>query len=202
MLGQQQKGFYLRGLRKLGIRDDEPPAKYHYLSNQIAGLSMEYIEETPKKVWIRYNPPWGTGMAMLAIPGSITRALTTAWHARNGALMGCPRLGWVSTKFSPEMEACLEGYFIEYDHDVMPGEEWRFDPVTRTPEFEASKAPRLDPQAWPEERLLKAMRDNARDYCKGTIEALFQIFGQQTTSFLLKQAMRGAFSSPTSSRRT
>lgn len=197
MLGQHQKGFYLQGLHKLGIRDDEPPAvraaKYHYLSNQLGGLKMEYIEETPKKVWIRYLAPKATytGIAMMAVPGSVSRALSTAWHPKNGMLMGCPRLGWVSTKFMMEMDSSDEGYFIEYDRDLAPGEEWRYEPVAQTPEFDPSKAPRLDPQIWPEARRLKAKRNNARDYVKDTVNCLFQMFGQQTTYFLLSQVMRG-----------
>ncbi|MGY4352987.1 hypothetical protein ACVWXM_009504 [Bradyrhizobium sp. GM7.3] len=92
VLRQHQTGHYREGLRKLGIRDDEPPAvaaaKYHYLTNAIGGLSMEYIEESPKKVWIRYIAPMWTfaGTAMMALPGSLRRKTFTAWHPRNGQL--------------------------------------------------------------------------------------------------------------------
>lgn len=197
LLSQQQKGSYLEGLRKLGIRDDEPPAvkaaKYHYLSNQIGGLQMEYIEESPKKVWIRYNAPMWTyaGVTMMAIPGSVRRESGKGWHPKNGKLMGCPRLGWVATKCIMENEACDEGYFMEYDHDLAPGEEWRFEPATKTPEFDPSKAPLLDPEVWPESRRLKAGRNFSRTYVKTTVDCLFQMFGQQVTYYLVSQVMRG-----------
>ncbi|MGL3210625.1 hypothetical protein [Bradyrhizobium sp. BR 1433] len=196
LLEQQQNDSYREGLRKLGIRDDEPPAvkaaKYHYLSNQFAGLKMEYIEESPKKVWIRYLAPLGIypGVAMMAIPGPLRRATTMGWHPKNGKLMGCPRLGWVVTKIMVEGEPCDEGFFMEYDHDLAPGEEWRFEPATRTPEFDPSKAPWLDPEVWPEARKLKAGRNYARAYVKTAVDGLFQLFGQQTTYFLVSQVMR------------
>jgi len=197
LLRQHQQGFYHQGLCKLGIRDDEPPAvkaaKYHYLTNQIGGLDMEYVEESPKKVWIRYVAPMWTyaGVTMLAIPGALRREIFTAWHPRNGAMMGNTRLGWVSTKFIMEGEWCDEGYFIEYDHDLAPGEEFRFEPAMHTPEADPAKAPRLDPEAWPEARRLKATRNWSREYVKTTVECLYGLFGQQVTYFLFAQVMRG-----------
>lgn len=197
MLGQHQKEFYLEGLRKLGIRDDEPPAiraaKYHYLANVIDGVTLEYIEESPRKVWLRSPAPmwYYPGVSLFALPSSISHATATAWYPRNGALMGCPRLGWVSTKLLPDMEACGEGYFIEYEHDLGLGEEYRFEPVTHTPEFDPSKAPRLDSRVWPEARILKARRNIAREYVRTIIDTMLQLFGQQTTYFLVRQVMRG-----------
>src|SRR6478735_4287558 len=54
ILGLHQEGHYLEGLKKLGIGGDPPAvaaAKYHYLSNRIGGLGLEYAEESPKKAW-------------------------------------------------------------------------------------------------------------------------------------------------------
>lgn len=197
ILNQQGGASYLEGLRKLGIRDDEPPAvkaaKYHVLSNQLGGLDMEYVEETPKKVWIRYHAPKGTyaGVAMLAMPAAIDNEMTRGWHARNGLRMGCPRLGWVATKSLMQMDPYMEGYFMEYDRDLAPGEEWRYESVVSTPAFDPSKMPLLDPQVWPEARKLKAGRNFARLYVGMTVDCLFQLVGQETTFFLVKQVMRG-----------
>lgn len=196
-LAHHQKDFYLDGLCKLGIRDDEPPAvraaKYHYLTNAIGGLAMEYVEESPKKVWVRYLAPMWTyaGVAMMAIPASIRRHAGEGWHAKNGELMGCARLGWVSTKCIMDMEPYDEGYFVEYEHDLAPGEGHRFEPATCTPEFDPSKAPRLDPEVWPEARILKARRNWMRFYFRDTVQALFQLFGEQTVHYLVSQVMRG-----------
>lgn len=197
ILQEHQTGHYHEGLRRLGISESEPPAviaaKYHYLSNAIGGLSMEYVEESPRKVWIRYTAPMWTfaGIGMLAIPGSVRRSTFNAWHPRNGKMMGCPRLGWVSTKFIMEGEPYDEGYFIEYDHDLAPGEEFRYEPVAVTPEFDPDKAPRLDPALWPEARRLKATRNFSRGYARTSAECLYRLFGEQTALFLIRQMMRG-----------
>src|SRR5699024_1065492 len=78
-LSGHQGDHYIEGLRKLGIGENEPPAviaaKYHYLTNKLAGLDMEYIEESPKKVWVRYLAPMWTypGNALVAMPAAVRR---------------------------------------------------------------------------------------------------------------------------------
>src|SRR5579859_632749 len=61
ILRRHQRAHFLAGLEKLGIDRGLPPAvvaaRYHYLSNALGNLQMEYIEESPKKVWIRYRAP-------------------------------------------------------------------------------------------------------------------------------------------------
>ncbi len=197
LLSQHQKGFYDQGLEKIGISPDEPPAvkaaKYHYLTNQIGGLRMEYVEETPTKVWIRYLAPMWTyaGVSMLALPGRVRRDIFSAWHPRNGERMGCKRLGWVSTKFIMEGDPYDEGYFIEYDHDLRPGEEMAYEVVHQTPEFDPSKAPALDEDLWPAARQYKARRNWSREYVNTTTSCLLQMYGEEVTHFLLSQTMRG-----------
>ena len=95
------------GIEKLGIHEDTPAvaaAKYHYHTNIIGGLDMEYCEESDRKAWIRYKAPMWVydGVGMLAMPGGLRRTVFSAWHPRNGRLMGCPRLGYVGTKFIME----------------------------------------------------------------------------------------------------
>lgn len=197
LLGQHQEGFYEQGLGKLGIPPDTPPAvaaaQYHYLTNLIGGLTMEYVEESPKKVWIRYTAPMWTydGVAMMALPSRLRRTIFAGWHPHNGRMMGCPRLGWVATKFIMEGEPYDEGYFIEYDRDLEPGEELRYELAGTTPEFDPAKAPKLDTGLWPEARQLKARRNWSREYVRTTTDCLLQMFGEQTTSSLLHQTMRG-----------
>lgn len=196
LLGQHQEGFYRQGLKKLGIGDDEPPAvtaaKYHYFTNLIGGLAMEYVEESPKKVWIRYTAPMWTygGVTMLALPASLRRTIFTGWHPHNGRMMGCPRLGWVSTKFIMEGEPYDEGYFIEYDRELRPGEEMRYEVAPCTPEFDPDRAPKLDPELWPDARMFKARRNWSREYVRTTVDCLLQMFGEQATHFILRQTMR------------
>lgn len=191
-----QAESYVSGLKKLGI-DRDPPAiaaaKYHYFSNAIGGLAMEYVEESPRKVWIRYTAPMWTyaGTALAAIPPGVRRHGTFAsWHPFNGTLMGCPRLGWVLTKLMDEGEPYDEGYFIEHDHDLAPDERMRFETVAATPEFDPERAPRLDPAIWPEPRLLKARRGYSRGYVDETVSTLYGLLGAQQTHAIVGHAMR------------
>ena len=71
---------FLKGLTKLDL-DKEPDAvacaKYHYFSNQLGGVSVEYFEESPTKAWIRYPPPrwiW-LDSTICAIPENVNRAM-------------------------------------------------------------------------------------------------------------------------------
>ena len=195
LMSAEQRERFIAALEKLGIAGEPPAvtaAKYHYFSNSIGGLTMQYIEETPKKVWIRYLPPWGTypGIAALAVPTSVRRTILSTWHPRNGELLGCPRLGWVATKFVSEGHAYDEGYFMEYDHDLRLDERFRVEHVEKTPEFIAANAPRLDPAVWPEARILKGSANYAADYVKHAIEIMVQVLGMQTACQLIEAAMK------------
>jgi len=196
MLHQHQQGFYVQGLKKLGIREDEPPAviagKYHWYTNLIGGLSMEYMEESPKKVWIRYTAPMWTypGTSLMAMPATLRRTIFSIWHPANGRMMGNRRLGWVATKFVMEGHPYDEGYFIEYDHDLAPGEELRFEQAAHTPEFDPEAAPKLDSELWPEARKLKARRNWSREYVHTTVDCLMQMYGPFVTRFLYEETMR------------
>jgi hypothetical protein len=196
LLTRHQVGHYREGLRKLGIGDDEPPAvaaaKYHYFTNVLGGLDLDYVEESPKKVWIRYLAPMWTyaGVAMMAMPGSLRRTIFSAWHPRNGVVMGCPRLGWVSTKFIMEGDPYDEGYFMEYDHDLGPDEIMRYEVAMHTPECDPTRLPTLDPIKWPEERKLKARRNYSAGYVRITVEVLYSMFGATVTHYIVEQTMR------------
>ena len=76
---RQQQERFLPGLQKLGL-DHLPPAvaaaQYHYLSNWIGGVHVEYMYESDTKAWIRYPPPrwiW-KGTAICGVPGEVSRA--------------------------------------------------------------------------------------------------------------------------------
>lgn len=195
LLRSHQDKYFLASLGKLGIANDPPAAaaaKYHYFSNALGGLGMEYIEESPRKVWIRYLAPAWTypGTALAALPLGVRRTVFSTWHPRNGELLGCLRLGWVSTKLLDEGDPYDEGYFIEHDRDLAPDERARFEVAEKTPEFDPAKAPRLDPKAWPEARLLKANRNYAVDYVRDTIDQLYALIGQHPANAVVAHAMR------------
>jgi hypothetical protein len=197
ILHAHQKAHFLDGLGKLGISRDLPPAvvagRYHYLSNEVGGLGMEYVEESPRKVWIRYlAPSWGfPGAAMLAVPSRSARAVFAGWHAHNGASLGCPRLGFVLTKLYQDGEPYDEGYFEEHDRDLAPEERLQCRPVTRSPDFDPARAPRLDPAAWPAERRHRANRSFARGYVEDGIRTLVAMLGVHAASGIVAQALRG-----------
>jgi len=195
LLSSEQKDRFLEALQKLGI-DNGPPAtiagRYHYFSNAIGGLTMHYIEETPKKVWVRYMSPWGSypGISALLVPPSVRRTILSTWHPRNGELLGCPRLGWVATKFVSEGHPYDEGYFCEYDHDLSPAERFRVEVVHSSPEFDPDKAPKLDPVAWPEARWLKGNHNYGVDYAAHVLEILERQFGTLVAAQLVERGMR------------
>ena len=57
---RQQQERFLPGLEKLGLNHLPPAvaaAQYHYLSNWIGGVHVEYMYESDRKAWIRYPPP-------------------------------------------------------------------------------------------------------------------------------------------------
>ncbi len=195
LMSAEQTKRFREALVKLGIENDPPAvaaAKYHYFSNAIGGLTMQFIEESPKKAWIRYMPPWGSfpGIAAMAVPSSVRRTILSTWHPRNGELLGCPRLRWVATKFVAEGHPYDEGYFEECDRDLAPSERMAVINVTSSPEFDPVKAPKLDPQAWPEARVLKGNHNYAADYALHAIEAVTRHFGEQTATNIVRMAMR------------
>lgn len=195
LMSAEQGLRYREGLEKLGIGENEPPAvkaaKYHYFSNSIGGLNMQYIEESKKKVWIRYLAPVGSfpGVALIAMPRSIRKTIYSTWHPRNGELMGCPQLGWVLTKLSCDGEPYDEGYFFEYDHELSIGERAKFSFAHKTPPFIEGSAPKLDPAMWPEERILKARRNFAGDYLRVCVDTVYAQHGRAGGDSLISQAL-------------
>ena len=196
MMGGAQSALLRDGMRKLGISSDEPPAvqvgKYHYFSNILGGLILEYIEESPQKVWLRYRGPYQMmpSIAAIAFPPTIRRHQFSTWHARNRHFLGYPRLGWVYTKTTLEGDPYDEGYFIEYDHDINDVEADGSEVVRNTPEFDLSTAPQLDPVAWPMVRQLKARRNYALGYVGTTTRALTAMYGELEASHMIDKTVR------------
>ncbi len=180
---------FLPGLEKLGLAG-LPPAvaagRYHYLSNAIGGVSVEYVEESERKVWVRYPPPrWAWhGTAICAIPGEVSRAVLRGWHAHNGVSLGNPRLGFVCTKQGVDGQPGLEGYYCEYDHDLAPEERLRFARGEEAPDFDPACAPVLPTAIWPATRLRKAHRNYAMEYVRTGLPEMVALFGPYDGAFL------------------
>lgn len=195
LLSSEQRDRFLAALDKLEIRDNPPAvtaALYHYFSNSIGGLTMHVVVESPRKAWIRYMAPWGSypGIAALAVPLSVRRTILSTWHPRNGELLGCPRLGWVLTKSVAEGHPYDEGYFYEYDHDLRPEERFRVEHVERSPEFDPEAAPKLNPETWPEARILKGGYNYSVDYVRHVIAILYELLGVYAATNVIRAAAR------------
>ncbi len=187
---RQQQERFLPGLKKLGI-DHLPPAvaaaQYHYLSNWIGGVHVEYMYESDRKAWIRYPPPrwiW-RGTAICGVPGEVSRAMLRGWHANNGVALGDLRLGFVCTKQSVDGQDGLEGYYYEYDHPLELDQRLVFARHLEAPLFDTTTAPALPVESWPKPRLEKAYRNYAMEYVKTAAPVMVQLFGPEDASYLL-----------------
>lgn len=179
---RQQLARFLPGLKKLGL-DGLPHAvacaQYHYLSNQVGGVKVEYVRETDRKAWVRYPPPrwiW-SGTAVCGIPSEVSRAMLRGWHANNGVVLGNPRLGFVCTGQTVDGQPGLEGYYWEADRELAPDERLLFSPGEECPPFDPAAAPRLSADAWPEARLRKVLRNYAMEYITSILPEAVAVLG-------------------------
>lgn len=192
---RQQRQTFLAGLAKLGIDHLSPAvaaARYHYLSNFIGGVGVEYVEEGPRKAWIRYPPPrwiW-PGATICGIPPEVNAAMLRGWHANNGVMLGRLGLGFVCTGQTVDGDPGLEGYYIEHDRDLAEGERLRFAKDERMPRFDPATAPRLPAADWPAERLAKAKRGYAMEYARSIMQEAVGLLGEDEGGGLLTQAAR------------
>ncbi len=191
----QHLAKFLPGLEKLGLRglpDAVACARYHYLSNFLGGVGVEYVEERGTKAWIRYPPPrwiwWGT--AVCGIPSAVSQAMLRGWHAHNGVTLGNPRLGFVCTKQTVDGQPGLEGYYLEYDHDLAPDERLAMRPDETMPPFDPASAPRVPATTWPAERLAKARRNYAMDYIATILPEIVRLLGPHEGGALAGSAAR------------
>jgi len=173
---------FLPGLQKLGL-DGLPhavaAAKYHYFSNQLGGVRVEYYEEHDRKAWIRYPPPrwiWA-GPAICAIPKEVNYSMLHGWHAYNGISLNNPKLGFVCTKATVDGDAGLEGYYFEYEHELNKEERLRFAPDESCPYIDPETLPHLNEETWPEVRKAKACRNYAMEYIRVGLPLLLDLLG-------------------------
>ncbi len=192
---RQQETRFLPGLEKFaltGLPHAVACAQYHYLSNWVGGVKVEYIPESDTKSWVRYPPPrwmwWGT--AICGIPSKVSAAMMRAWHANNGVLLGNPRLGFVCTGQTVDGKPGLEGYYCEYDHDLAPDERLRFAYDEICPPFDAALAPKLPEQTWPAARLQKVLRNYAMEYITSIVPEVMGVLGPAEGGFRAGEAAR------------
>jgi hypothetical protein len=192
---RQQLARFLPGLRKLGLTELPHAvacAQYHYLSNQVGGVKVEYVYESDRKAWVRYPPPrwiW-SGTAICGIPSEVSRAVLRGWHANNGVVLGNPRLGFVCTGQTVDGQPGLEGYYKEWDRDLAPEERLQFSPGESCPPFRPDLAPRLPTSSWPEPRLRKVLRNYAMDYITSIVPETIAVLGREEGGHVAGAAAR------------
>jgi len=185
---RQHREKFLLGIAKLGLARLPPAvaaAQYHYLSNLIGGVPVEYVGESEAKAWIRYPPRrwiW-QGAAICGIPSEVSRAVLRGWHAENGVSLAAPGLGFVCTKQTVDGQDALEGYFLDHGRALRPDERLRFAPGEEAPPFDPQQAPRLPPE-WTLARFAKARRNYAMDYVRNILPELVDLFGDAEARFL------------------
>ena len=180
---------FLSSLEKLGLKgkpDAVACAAYHYLSNRIGGVKVEFMRESDRKAWVRFVPPrWVyDGAAICAVPSEVNRALLRGWYRHNGVSLGNPRLGFVCTAQTVDGQHGLAGYFLEHDRELGPDERLRFSPGEDPPPFDAAAAPVLDPSLWTAERLAQANRNYAMEYIRSLLPRMVEVLGPAEASHL------------------
>ena len=183
---RQHHEKFLSSFEKLGaagLPDAVAAARYHYLSNRIGGVEVEYMFESDKKAWVRFpHPRWiYDGTAICGVPIEVGHGFIHGWYGHNGVTLGNPRLGWVCTSQDVNAEIGYVGYFKEYDHDLGDDERVSFVSDETPPRFDPNQAPTLDSSIWTTERLGKARRNYAMDYVKWGIFELVEMLGPDTT---------------------
>ena len=192
---RQHHEKFLSSLGKLGLDglpDAVKAAGYHYLSNRIGGVKVEFMRESDRKAWVRFPPPrwiWN-GVAICAIPSEVSAAVLAGWYAENGPSLGNPRLGFVCTKMTVDGQAGLEGYFEEHDFDLTEAQRLRFAPEEDAPRFDPAAAPELPAGQWPQARLRRAHRGYAMEYVRSTLPEATRLFGASQAVELLGLAGR------------
>ena len=117
---------FLSSFDKLGLRgmpDAVACAAYHYLSNSIGGVEVEFMRESERKAWVNFVPPrWiYPGASICGVPSEVSRAFLRGWYAQNGVSLGNPRLGFVCTAQTTDGQHGLSGYFLEHDRELAAG---------------------------------------------------------------------------------
>jgi hypothetical protein len=174
---------FLSSFEKLGLAGMPHAvacAAYHYLSNSIGGVGVEFMKESDRKAWVRFVPPrWiYMGAAICGVPSEVSRGFLTGWYAQNGVSLKNPRLGFVCTAQTVDGQHGLAGYFMEYDHDLTPEERLVFRPGELPPPFDPDAAPRLPAGDWSPERLARAYRNYAMEYVRSGLPRLMELFGE------------------------
>ncbi|MEX1036476.1 MAG: hypothetical protein WDZ54_11000 [Sneathiella sp.] len=185
---RQHHEKFLSSFEKLGLSDLPDAvacAQYHYLSNSVGGVPVEYMYESDEKAWVHFcHPRWMyEGAALCGMPLEISHGFLKGWYGQNGVSLKNPRLGFVCTSQDMDGQYGMAGYFKVFDKSLAPEERLQFSPGEIAPPFDPSAAPTLDATGWPEERLQKANRNYAMEYVKNSLIELAALFGPAEATY-------------------
>ena len=166
-----------------GLSDAVAAARYHYLSNLIGGVEVEYVEESDTKAWVRFpHPRWiYMGTAICGIPDTVGQGYVRGWYGQNGVSLKNPKLGFVCTSQDTHVGCGFSGYFMEYDHELSVDDRARFIEGEIMPQFDPAFAPILDSNIWTKERLNRARRNYAMEYIRSGLTELIPLIGVDRT---------------------
>ncbi|MEE2688454.1 MAG: hypothetical protein VX430_03420 [Pseudomonadota bacterium] len=192
---QQHLDKFLSSFQKLELTDLPHAvacAKYHVLSNGLGGVRVEYMEESDTKAWVRFRyPRWMyDGPAICGIPVEASRGFLKGWYAYNGVSLKNSRLGYVCVSEDLTGQFGLCGYFKEYDHDLLPEERLQFAPDETPPPFDPSKQPTPPDKHWNADRLAKASRNYAVEFCRNGLKELIGVIGRDRALGIGRRAAR------------
>ena len=192
---RQHRDKFLSSFEKLGLAGLPHAvacAKYHTLSNGVGGVRVEYMEESDRKAWVRFRyPRWMyDGPAICGIPVEASRGFLKGWYAQNGVSLQNPRLGFVCVSEDLTGEFGLCGYFREYDRELAPEERLQFARDERPPPFDPARQPSPPEDRWSAERLARAARNYAMEYCRNGVRELVGVIGRERALALGARAAR------------
>ena len=183
---RQHHEKFLSSFDKLGLTGlphAVAAARYHFLSNRIGGVAVEYVEESETKAWIRFpHPRWiYMGTAICGIPDTVGQGYVHGWYGHNGVSLENPNLGFVCTSQDTHSGRGFSGHFMEYDHELSADERARFVDGEIMPQFYPGRAPTLDSNIWTKARLDKARRNYAMEYIRNGLTELILMIGADRT---------------------
>ena len=186
---------FLASFAKLGLSDLPHAvacARYHYLSNAIGGVAVEYMEESERKAWVRFAyPRWVyEGTALCGMPLSVSRGMLEGWYAQNGVSLKNPNLAFVCTSEDMGDGYGLAGYFIEREHAVADDERLIFAFDEHPPPYDPLAAPSLDADVWTERRLVRARLNYSIKPLVLALLALNDLCGESRASEIASRAAR------------
>ena len=171
---------------KLGLTDlpdAVAAAQYHYLSNSVGGVEVEYIPESDEKAWVHFcHPRWMfDGTALCGVPVDVSRGILEGWYGHNGVSLGNRNVGFVCTSQDMTQQYGLAGYFKDFGRELSERERVQYAPGEIAPKFDPNLAPRLSTEEWPPARLIKANRNYAMEYIKTGLSQMSNLLGPGET---------------------